>query len=337
MDEVGAGHAQEVAPRRFDFPFRSVRFAIVDTNVLRQTVLRTVKRPDAPNRLWMGAQAQWLVLLTTPHVHEEMDEHLSEFAAKERVDESAFASVWNDVRARLRIVDVADLLPLLATNPLLAEVAANDSDDVPLAALAILLGVRALSADTDLAGASVGERWLKHAVAISDAGRGDAAILVASTASVGSIAGVYSGGRWVHSTAVRKVGPATANLAVALVIVAALWWLSDGARRRHLLDLSGSSALVRTSRTVVSAGIAVIAQGSEAHEFHQKAGIAADLDLLEARMARHLARAVHPVLVESLALACNASVEAVEAALDSHSAFVPIRQGWQLGHAPRSR
>jgi len=313
-----------------------VRAAVVlDTKAVINSACYRV-RHGAPGRLEQAIPLRHLGLvpLFAPrHVIEEVDEHLAERALEEGLDPAAVTRVWNEqLRPHIRIVDleIRDHL-----DPRLRGVLAADPDDLPTAALALLVAPAiVLTDDADLVdNGFASQAWWTEAA-------GD--VLIVAMAD-GQVLGVVFG----LSATVTGIGYGTAavvravrraplmTITVAIAVLAGAWLLV----RRY------PPGRVRTAFKEL--GAAVGAAWWELQESQQAAvarlpwvpippGRAPDL---EERCARVLARItgtltaaeVHEQLRRDPAHPAP-SVAEVRAALRGHRAFTQVGHGrWQLG------
>jgi hypothetical protein len=119
------------------------------------------------------------------HVIEEVDQHLAERALEEGLDPPEVVGVWEELlRPHLRVVDLAVREHL---DPRLRGVLADDPDDLPTAALALLVAPAVvLSDDADLVdNGFAGQAWWTQAA-------GDVLIVAEADGQVVSVIG--SGG-----------------------------------------------------------------------------------------------------------------------------------------------
>ena len=275
-----------------------------------------------------------LVPLVAPrHVIEEVDRHLAARAVDEALDPGEVARVWNErLRPHIRVVDLAIRDHL---DPRLRGVLADDPDDLPTAALALLVAPAVvLSDDHDLIdNGFAGQAWWTKAA-------GD--VLIVATAD-GQFVSVLAGMSWTTvgagygTAAVVRAARRTplVTIAVAVAVLAGAYLLTrryPPGRVRAALKELGSSALtawrqVEDRQQTAAARLpwVKIPDGRS--------------PTLEERCARILARItstlsadeLHEQLYRDMAEAAP-SVPTVRRILAGHPAFAQVDEGqWQLG------
>lgn len=172
----GLGPARVQPPlslARQPYPF------VLDTNVLLKDIIHVVKSGEL-SALLAAADLRAVRLFVAYHVPAEVDEHLGRFATVHGVDRDRAVEVWRDnYPDRLRVVQVP--LKQIEDERLLA-VSARDKDDIPTAALGVLLAPAVvLSEDRHLVDPGIAEReWLTIALNAASQGRADAMVHGAS-------------------------------------------------------------------------------------------------------------------------------------------------------------
>lgn len=308
---------------------------VLDTKAVINSACHRVRR-GAPGRLEQAILLHplGLVPLFAPrHVIEEVDEHVVGRALEEGLDPAAVARVWNEqLRPHIHVVDleIRDHL-----DPRLRGVLAADPDDLPTAALALLVAPAVVfTDDADLVDNGFASRawWTKAA--------GDVLIIAMADGQVlGVIIGVgttVTGIGYGTAAVVRAVRRAPLmTVTVAVAVLTGAWLLV----RRYPPG--------RLRAAFKEVGAAAGTAWREMQESRQAA--AARLPwvpippgrapTLEERCARILARItgtlsaaeVHEQLHRDTAHPAP-SVAEVRAALRGHRAFVQVGRGrWQLG------
>lgn len=299
----------------------AIQPVVVDTNILLG---------DIRHRLRSGRETALIEAARVGTLRPFVARHLPGFARKQALDEGRAWEVWRTAYVPLlRVVDV----PTDLADPRIAQVRAADADDVPTAALAVLIApCLVLSEDGDLARPGLTSarprRWvdlLLHGLA---AARGDQALLAAGTAAAVGLA--------VLRQAVGTIVDAGWGRTAALTLAGLGLGLAWGGR------LSGE----RLAR-VAGQFVPIL------DEFHPRltaylAGRAALVDAaiapwnevdLQQAIAQHLATAPLPRSATEIAASLRrqgrrVAVPAVDALLRANPAFVEVgRRRWQLGRA----
>src|SRR5262249_20628124 len=114
-----------------------------------------------PTALVVLAELGAIRLYASHHIRQEVDEHLRAFAQDRGVSADAVQGVWES--RYLPIVRWVDANSIAVIDSRLNVLLLRDSDDVPTAKLALLLGVASLSADNDLVAIDLasGNEWLQ--------------------------------------------------------------------------------------------------------------------------------------------------------------------------------
>jgi predicted nucleic acid-binding protein len=314
---------------------RSVRVLLVDTNVLRSDVLRRVRLRQGPfGRMLRALRASGVSLIAPRHVVDEMDRRIRGFAQKASLDPDVAEEVWRtEYRPQLTVVDAADLVGSVATHPHVAATLARDPDDAPLAALAVLLGLVALSEDTDLGLLGTGRPWLAHIVAATDAALSDEMTWIYTWGGAEAVSGLAHGGRSAYDGVQRAIGPRGAAI-LAIILAGLVVGVVVYPRTREWLAATPPvRAVGRVARAAGQATITVLVNGTEGDTFLREAALVDDPRVPPvAALVRHLSRRAHPQTVQEIAAALGWESVAVEGALDAHAAFVPTDDGkWQFG------
>jgi predicted nucleic acid-binding protein len=308
---------------------------VVDTKAAINSACYRV-RTGHPGLLERAIQLRHLglvPLLAPRHVLEEVNEHLAARAREEGLDPDAVTQIWTQqLRPHIRVVDLAIRDHL---DPRLRGVLADDPDDLPTAALALLVAPTViLSDDHDLVdhGFAGQTAWTQAA--------GD--VLIVATAD-GQLVSGFAGVIWT------TVG---AGYGVAAAV--------RGGRRAPLLAvtvavavLAGTCLLIRryppgrVRSALKQGGAATAAIWQEVTSNQQRAAArlpwveipAGRSPTLEERSARILARVIgtlsaddlHEQLRRDLGDAAPPAAT-VRKTLADHPAFVQVDRGrWQLG------
>jgi len=167
-----------------------LRVGAVDTGPLVHELLRAARNPDSKSRMREALRFAHVRIFITPHVNLEVTRDLRFHCERVGADYSIAWSLWNEeFRPRLRVVDIADFVDTVGRRPDVAAVAKRHPDDAPLAVLCELLGVRAWAEDKDLMVLGIGRSdWLKHELALVDAGRLDVVGWAGMVSTVESVA-----------------------------------------------------------------------------------------------------------------------------------------------------
>jgi predicted nucleic acid-binding protein len=156
---------------------------VIDANVLRDEILRTVRAGER-TVLCNAANSGVFRLFCAEHAVKEVDEHLATWAAKKNLDLETARQVWAEIyRPLLRLVEVPSGLTTSQESDRLHALATiggphSDPDDVPTATLSVLIGAPLLSKDNNALRAVYGEdfdrtarkQWLGALAAGGDLG-----------------------------------------------------------------------------------------------------------------------------------------------------------------------
>jgi hypothetical protein len=308
---------------------------VVDTKAAINSACYRV-RTGQPGRLEraIGLRHLGLVpLLASRHVLGEVDKHLAARALDEGLDPGAVARVWDErLRPHICVVDLAIRDHL---DPRLHGVLGDDPDDLPTAALALLVAPAVvLSDDPDLVdNGFAGQAWWTQAA-------GD--VLIVAEAD-GQLVGVFAGmglttvGAGYGVAAVvrgaRRVPLVAAGVAVAVLVGGYLLVRCyPPGRARNALKEFGVAAATRWQEVTAS-------QQAAAARLPWVELPAGRAPTLKERCARILARVagtlyaaeLHEQLHSDMADAAP-SVATVHKTLADHPAFGQVGQGrWQLG------
>ena len=220
---------------------------VVDANILRNDIRRAC-RTGQRTVLVTAANAGCIRLFCAQHVHDEVIEHSGDWTATGPVTRTDFLRVWLlEYLPLIRVVPVGDerrawLAPAeLARVSRLAE-PGQDSDDVPSAVLALLLGafflsgdgkpLRAVYGDADLSGH---HKWVDMLKAGGDAGQLGKTLTMAANLTALAGHGLFTGA--------RKVAATSPWVLVAAGLGAAWWYLSRPASTRQQFTSAAMSVL----------------------------------------------------------------------------------------------
>ncbi|MGA2282512.1 MAG: hypothetical protein ABSH07_02365 [Candidatus Dormibacteria bacterium] len=273
-------------------------------------------------------------IIAPRHVVDEMDRKIRGFAEKASLDPNVAEEVWRtEYRPELTVVDAADLVDSVAAHPHVAATLAQDPDDAPLAALAVLLGQVALSEDTDLGLLGTGRPWLAHIVAVTDAALSDEMTWVYSWGGAEAVSGLVQAGRSAYGGLQRTVGSRGAAILAIVLAGLVVGVLVYPRTREWLVSTPPVRAVGRVARAAGEATVTIVVKGTEGDTFLREAALVDDAHVPPlGALVRHLSRCRHPQTVPQIAAALGWEEAVVEGALDAHGAFVPTDDGkWQLG------
>ena len=308
---------------------------VLDTKAVINSACHRVRR-GAPGRLEQAVLLHplGLVPLFTPrHVIEEVDKHLVGRALEEGLDPAAVARVWNQqLRPHIRVVDleIRDHL-----DPRLRGVLAADPDDLPTAALALLVAPAVVfTDDADLVDNGFASRawWTKAASDVLIIAMADGQVLGVIVGVGTTVTGIGYGTAAVVR-AVRRAPLMTVTVAVAILTGA--WLLlprfPPGRVRAAFKEVGAAAGMawreMQESRQAAAARLpwVPIPPGRAPTVEERCARLLARITgtLSAAELHEQLHRDTpHPV----------PAVAEVRAALRGHRAFVQVDRGrWQLG------
>ncbi len=319
-------------PRPGQFPPAS--FATIDTGPLRHDLFRLIRRQPERTRLWQALHLGAARVFATPNVIGEIDRDLPMHAAKANVELELARTQWEtQYRPRLRVVDVADLVPELGDHPDVLTVYARGSDG-PLALLTALLGVRAWTEDNDLGVLGMGrELWLAHAVATVDEAQLSSVGAVAYLATAKSMEVATTQAVSLYRTAEATIGRPATLLLGALLALGAVWFLWDEDRRKLVLDSQVARGMGSATSTLIATAVDMHSRHEAAHGF-LKEHLREDPrpPTIHMHLARILAEARFPLALGELAVRASVGEAVVSTVMQNHAAFVRDRFGrWDLG------
>lgn len=300
---------------------------VIDTNVLRQEVLRRIRRPGE-TRMASGMRMQTIRVMTASHVVAEMDEHIREFAEKDGLSADEADRIWRCLyRHTITVVEVGGLLP---AHPLVRAV--TDEDDVPLGTLAALLGVRALSVDRDLGDLASGSDWLKHIVAATDMGLGRSVLEAAATGIYGLARGTYLAIDRLYGYLADLFDPMTARILLALAGGGALLALLHEPTRTRLIQSEPARAVASGGHVLLNVITELVFKGQQGDEYLREVALLDHAVTPEMSVARTLGTARQPLELHEIAALADLTLEEAEDVLGSAAAFTRGAAGeWQLG------
>lgn len=220
---------ENACPSRPSVAPLSVRPLVVDSNILRNDLLRANRTRTQSALLWAGSGGG-ARLFCGANVPVEVDEHLPEWEP-EPVKLASAQRVWEQhYLPILRVVDVGDNPPLTDAERLrVEELRDKDSDDVPTAILSLALNAPVLSTDRALLEAVYGSKtdhkiyadWLRSVLAGRALGEADdfleGGLILANTFSqltIGSVSATAQALQRMPAT-----GKVAAAIAFGLVVV----------------------------------------------------------------------------------------------------------------------
>jgi predicted nucleic acid-binding protein len=322
-----------------------IRWEIVDTNVLLKNIKKDVELLPSATAMRQLRTAGALRLLAPDHVELEMEEHLDRWMTDRNVDPALARSIWEHVyKPAIRFVDMG---AFAAKDSRLVALRARDPDDVPTAALALLLGRKALSEDRHLIdyGLATGQPWLRTVLATGHVALGE-------TVQFGAVGTVAVTGQGIAQLALSARALSTTRdgrrllLALGLLVLGSIAFAAVLRRRhepsRQWLDQTAgavTAALQEGGRVVVS-GYVAAERNRRTGETTLQAGVVASAHPTALqRAARILASAAGPLPSNELARrvwsyqrAPRAKTEDIRAQLAALPAFVQVEpDAWQLG------
>ena len=240
--------------------------AVVDANALRDDLLRVA---DGRGRTLMlnAANSGVLRLFCASHVLEEVDEHLEGWSAQRGLDPLLVRATWkSDLAPLLRCVDVPDGLTTLVEQQRLDYLGLPpetskycDPDDVPTAALALLINAPLLSKDRAPLRAVYGEphdhvahaQWLDQLRAV-----GDLSPLGRLVGALESLIGMASSGAFQGVTAVARRVPWPWLMVGAVATAGAFRYVVTPETRQRVQAALGAglTSVGTTAIEVISAG-----------------------------------------------------------------------------------
>jgi hypothetical protein len=283
-------------------------------------------------------------LFAAEHVYREVTDHLDRVIAESGRDVALAEKIWTaEYLPRIRFVSI-DAAQLSVFDARIASVLQRDPDDAPAAALAVVLGTRVLSEDSDLRdpGLATGRPWLQFVTASKD-------VTVGQTANFGlalttTLSANFVGALGKRSMLLTRSVPGRLSMLMCMSVICAIAVFlarNEPARRRTKGAIE--SAWERTA-PVLSLALTAYSQAM----LNQSAGQAtltwaalhAPEQLQEiAVAARILAAGSAPMSSTEIATRMWAyqrvpgrAVDHVEALLHSSSVFVQAPGlRWQLG------
>ncbi len=232
-----------------------IRCVPVDTNVLLKNIARDVRQWPNPTGLRFLGESGTLRPFAATHVGAEVDEKLYAWMRDRGCDPTLARRIWRE--HYLPVVRFVDIGTLGMDDPRVRAVLVDDPDDAPTAALASVLGIRALSEDHHLTvhGLASGQPWLEVIFAAGYVSFGE-------TADFGLALGVSISGqaacdlvRAVQSLAStpggRRIVVGAAVATVGLLLLVVLICAFDEDKRKWLTDrASAVGAAIASSAQV---------------------------------------------------------------------------------------
>lgn len=323
----------------------AIRWEIVDTNVLLKNIKKDVELSPSATAMGRLRTAGALRLFAPYHVELEMEEHLDRWMTDRGVDPTLARRIWEqDYKPAIRFVEIGSFAP---NDSRLVALRARDPDDAPTAALALLLGRKALSEDRDLLdyGLASGRPWLQTVLATGHVALGETVQFgVAGAVAVTGqgLTDLVAGARALWATrdgrrlllVVGLVALGTAALAVALRNrhEPSRRWIDETARAVAGTFRDGGRGAI--------GGYVTVERNRQTGEATLRAGVVASAgsSALQ-RAARILAASASPLPSNELARgvwsyqrAPRAKTEDIRAQLATLPAFIPVEpDAWQLG------
>lgn len=149
--------------REFDTDIQ-LRVIVVDTNILLQDLGRLC-RTGKQTTLLFEAEIGFVRLLVTPQIINEVNEHISRYAARTGISPEAMRSMWSEYQRALTVV-----APQPSKSLRVRSLALRDPDDVPTAELTeVVAPSLALSDDKDLQDLGLAQKgnWLPYVLQVS--------------------------------------------------------------------------------------------------------------------------------------------------------------------------
>lgn len=327
-----------------------IRYCILDTNVLLNNLAYDVRVYPRPTALRLLVALGVLRPYVGPHVVGEVEQHLDGYMLERRLDVARARSIWED--AYLPRLWVADPGPLWSQDRRVADLADRDADDLPTARLAILLGQRALSEDTDLTdyGLASGEPWLQLVLAAGSVAKGetlDFGVGFGASVSMQTAADVIQAGRQFAATPRGKQTLVVIGAAVVVLVLVVLVLRQVHEPSREWIDRKARlsvHALASGGRIAVG-GYATVTLDRRRGEVTLRAGVTAEANSPSPIQvaARTLAAVEAPMSTRDLAAAVwsyervpRAALQRLRSVLGRVPAFVEVAPDrWQLGRRAR--
>ena len=322
------------------------KFAVVDANVLLKNISRDVLHWPGTSLMSSLASGGMYRLFAAEHVYGDVEDHLERVVAHSGLDVALGRKIWAEqYLPRIRFVS-ADAVELSRFDARIAAVLDRDPEDGPTAALAILLGTRVLSEDSDLLdpGLATGRPWLQLVTASRDVTAGESAnfaLVLTTSVSVNSVGALGKGLARLTSTTAGRVSILLC-LAVICVVAVALA-RSEPARRRTKAALD---SMWERSAPVIHVALSAYAQAiqnrSEGQALLTRAALSVPEELQElAIAARLLALSATPMCSREIARRMwgyervpQRVLDHVDAVLRCSDVFVQTPGfGWQLGRS----
>ena len=324
------------AMRRSDSVF-AVRPLVVDSDVLLRNLVREV-RPGAPatkllNHMRMGTVRPFIAA----HQVGEVRRHLARVAAESGVDPVLACQMFEETY--LPLLSRVDVSGLLDDHPFVEVVRESDVTDADTAKLAVLLGVRVLTANKNhFKGVAIEHDWLKVVAAYTDTAILDGAnagivvsVQVSAEGVLAAANGIHRGFEYLADHPRVAIG---IGLAAFILLILGLFYLSDDDRRERLK--ASVDSVVPVVGGALAQGATWYATALEAATDAEPVISAAQLPnsgvTIPQQLAQRLATSRWPVPTEELIEGISSDGELAPAAvLRSHPAFVEREGRWVLG------
>jgi len=320
---------------------------VVDANVLRNDIGYACKHEQRTS-LVTSANVGCIRTFCAPHVIAEVDEHSRRWADEKQLDYGRFISCWREeYLPLLRCVDPPSNLLTKAEDLRIQELRIKDSDDVPSATLALLLGGFYLSQDHDPLEAVYGrgvdlklhEKWLpllqsgsnaSHTLELSHIAILPPALLGQGLYDIGK--SLYSKNPWI------PVGLIAGSLGLIF-----LGWRSDPDRAKGFLARLGDTVLqitqvvteigayIEERQSFFAQAFPVVSSWEDwGYEFSAEQLVARQCMYSLAREPKGHLSAVE--MYDALPFIVKGQEKTIRAVLRKYSCFSEARRGrWQLG------
>ncbi len=339
--------ADTVLRVELDSALPRVRFAPVDTMVILQNLARHVRQSPKPTGIDTLTLPGLLRLYVAPNVAVEVDEKLEGYFEREGLDPRRGEIAWRALARRIRVVDPGNVY---SDDSRVSAVCVRDPDDAPTAALAVLLGVQALSKDGALvdAGLAAGDTWLEFVFAAGYAVKGEAidiGVAAGVTVSAATIKGTYNAVRSLASSrngqlVLTGIGLTLVLLAIGGMILCAIHEPAREKLRAAAKD--GAHALITGGKWTLG-GYAHVTVDKLNGYTRLRAGAVSSATAQDhvALAARILAGASQPITTGQLVRRIwgyqrvpRKRLEFLQSELQRQPAFVEVTPGsWQLGRS----
>jgi hypothetical protein len=305
---------------------------VLDTGVIYNDIIYRLRHPDARGALIGSALSGTTVLIAGEHVYDEVYDSLVGHERRGFTRERVLSVFERIYLPQIRFVSV----PRWPVAKRVLPVALADPDDVPTAALALLLAPSLVFAiDPHLVEAGFGraQDWLSLTFQADQLLGYDGTLLTAALAVSAAGRVAAKAARWFAQD-LRPIDVA-AGVAVAVGLTLIAPRAADATARTLQ---RGGNTFGRASREVaVVLGQILVQRGENTTALHT-ASVLPDLPPgLDALLARFLATTWVPQSTVALAQRFGHQPATVQEILERHPAFVHNGLGWQLGRRRLAR